>query len=127
MNIVITGSLGNIGKPLTYQLLHRGHSITVISSKADRKNSIEDLGAKAAIGSIHDTDFLTLTFKGTDVVYLIEVIDPADFFDPATDVIKSYSAIAANYKQAVTAANVKKVIHLSSIGAHTTEGNGVPR
>lgn len=32
MNIVLTGSLGNIGKPLTKALVEKGHTVTVISS-----------------------------------------------------------------------------------------------
>jgi uncharacterized protein YbjT (DUF2867 family) len=72
MNIVLTGSLGNISKPLTQLLVQKGHSITVISSKAARQNDIEALGARAAIGTMQDVDFLTTTFKGADIVYLME-------------------------------------------------------
>ena len=50
MNIVLTGSIGNIGRPLTEQLVQKGHSVTVISSAAERRNAIEVMGAKAAIG-----------------------------------------------------------------------------
>lgn len=57
MKIVITGSLGNVAKPLTQQLISEGHNITVISSNETKKNEIESLGAKAAIGSITDLNF----------------------------------------------------------------------
>jgi nucleoside-diphosphate-sugar epimerase len=57
MNIVITGSLGNIGKPLTIDLVRKGHTVTVITSKAERQSAIETLGAKAAVGSFLDVDF----------------------------------------------------------------------
>ena len=40
MKIVVTNSLGNISKPLTQQLVQRGHSVTVISSKAERQKDI---------------------------------------------------------------------------------------
>jgi len=50
MNIVITGSIGHIGKPLTQKLVQNGHSVTVIASKAERQAEIEALGAKAATG-----------------------------------------------------------------------------
>ncbi len=39
MKIVITGSLGNVAKPLTEQLAANGHQITVISSN-EAKNRI---------------------------------------------------------------------------------------
>ncbi|ADB40008.1 NAD(P)H-binding protein [Spirosoma linguale] len=125
MNLVLTGSLGNIGEPLTRQLVQKGHAVTVISSSPERQPAIEALGAKAAIGTILDIDFLTDTFRGADVVYLMEALPPSSLFDPTLDIINAYSDMAARYKQAVERSGVKKVVHLSSIGAHTTEGNGV--
>ncbi len=41
MKIVVTGSLGNISKPLTQELIQKGHTVTVISSKAERQKDIE--------------------------------------------------------------------------------------
>lgn len=69
MKIVITGSLGHISKPLAEQLLKKGHPVTVISSKPEKKNEIESLGATAAIGSIEDISFLSRTFTAADAVY----------------------------------------------------------
>ena len=60
MNIVLTGSLGNIGKILAPLLLQQGHNITVISSSAERIKDIEALGAKASIGKMQDVNFLTI-------------------------------------------------------------------
>ena len=59
MKITITGSLGNISKPLAKQLIGAGHQVTIISSKADKKAEIEALGATAAIGLVSDAAFLT--------------------------------------------------------------------
>ncbi len=44
MKIVLTGSLGNIGKPLTQKLVTQGHSVTVISHNPDKQKDIEALG-----------------------------------------------------------------------------------
>jgi uncharacterized protein YbjT (DUF2867 family) len=52
MKITITGSLGNISKPLTQELVEKGHSVTVISSNPEKQKEIEALGAAAAIGSL---------------------------------------------------------------------------
>lgn len=126
MNIVLTGSLGNIGKPLTQELVQKGHTVTVISSHPDRAAAIEALGARAAIGSMLDAAFLTAAFTGADIVYLMETLDAAgDFFDSSVDFIASVSEIGRNYKQAVEQSGVKQVVHLSSIGAHMQEGNGI--
>jgi uncharacterized protein YbjT (DUF2867 family) len=125
MKIVVTGSLGNISKPLAQSLIEKGHKVTVISSKAERQKDIEALGAKAAIGSVNDIDFLANTFKGADIVYLMEPGDYSDFFDPNLDFIASKTAIGENYKKAVEISGVKKIVHLSSNGAEMAEGNGI--
>ena len=69
MKITLTGSLGNISKPLTEILVKNCHEVTVISSDSKKTNDIEALGAKAAIGSVSDTAFLTEAFKGADAIY----------------------------------------------------------
>jgi uncharacterized protein YbjT (DUF2867 family) len=126
MKIILTGSLGNIGRPLTIELVNKGHDVTVISSSADRKPAIEALGAKALIGSMFDADFLTQAFKGADIVYLMETMEAAgDMFDANVDFIAAITKIGKNYKKAIEHAGVKKVIHLSSVGAHTNEGTGI--
>jgi uncharacterized protein YbjT (DUF2867 family) len=126
MNIVLTGSLGNIGKPLTQALVQKGHSVTVISSNPERKKDIEALGAKALIGAMQDTGFLTTAFQGADIVYLMETMEAAgDMFDKTVDFIGDITQIGRNYKQAVEQSGVKQVIHLSSVGAHMEKGNGI--
>jgi len=126
MRIVLTGSLGNIGALLTQHLVDANHQVTVISSKPERKQAIEAIGAAAAIGSICDVDFLTRTFCGADVVYLMETMEAVgDIFDPRIDFIAAITAIGCNYKTAVTLSGVKQVVHLSSIGADMDVGNGI--
>ncbi|MCX2484711.1 NAD(P)H-binding protein [Pedobacter sp. MR2016-24] len=125
MNIVITGSLGNIGRPLTKELLQKGHSLTVISSRAGRKAEIEKLGARAAIGTIQDADFLTKTLTGADIVYLMEAWEGiGSMFDKDLDFVSAFHQIGNNYKKAVEQSGVRRIVHLSSIGAHTDKGTG---
>ncbi|MDR3705370.1 MAG: NAD(P)H-binding protein [Paludibacteraceae bacterium] len=125
MKITITGSLGNISKPLTKELVEKGHQVTVISSNPERQKDIEALGAKAAIGTMEDADFLSATFKGADAVYVMETLGAGAFFDQKIDAIAAITKIGNNYKQAIQQSSVKRVVHLSSIGAHTNKGNGL--
>jgi len=126
MKIVLTGSIGNIGRPLTTLLVQKGHALTVISSNPERQSAIAALGAKAAIGSMFDTGFLAETFAGADIVYLMETMEAAgDLFDKSVDFIGSINQIGENYKTAIQQAGVQKVVHLSSVGAHTNEGTGI--
>ena len=125
MNIVITGSIGNIGKPLTQELVAKGHSVTVITSRAERQKDIEALGAKAAVGKMQDAAFLTAAFKDAAIVYLMETWEGiGSLFDETVDFEAGMRRIGANYKQAIEASGVKQVVHLSSIGAHSAQGYG---
>ena len=125
MKITITGSLGHISKPLAHHLVGQGHAVTVISSKAERQKEIEAIGAKAAIGTMQDAAFLTTAFTGADVVYVMETLGEGAFFNPNLNVVEAVTQIGKNYKQAIAASGVKRVVHLSSIGGHTNKGNGM--
>jgi uncharacterized protein YbjT (DUF2867 family) len=119
MKFVVTGSLGNISKPLAEKLIAAGHSVTVVSSKADKIAQIEALGAKAAIGSVEDVAFLTKTFTGANAVYTMV---PPHF--GATNWKQYIAGIGENYAEAIHGAGVKSVVNLSSMGAHMPEGCG---
>jgi len=123
MKITITGSLGHISKPLTQLLVKNKHTVTVVSSNPERQKEIEVLGAVPAIGSIDDVAFLTKTFTGADIVYLMQ--PPPNYFDKNTDIEKQWSSIVHAYVQAILQSGVTKAIHLSSIGAHTYKGVGM--
>ncbi|RDC62429.1 NAD(P)H-binding protein [Adhaeribacter pallidiroseus] len=123
MKITLTGSLGNIGQPLTENLIAKRHSITVVSSNSEKKGYIEALGAKPAIGTIENVDFLTQAFTGADAVYLME--PPVSFFDHTLNITDYYSNLGHNFVQAIRQSGVKRVVHLSSIGAHLGKGNGI--
>ncbi|HEY0610496.1 MAG TPA: NAD(P)H-binding protein, partial [Chitinophaga sp.] len=119
MKITLTGSLGNISKPLAIQLIAAGHQVTLISSSADKKADIEALGAKPAIGSITDTDFLTAAFTGAEVVYTMV---PPNFAVP--DLLQYFTNTGNSYAAAIRRSGVQHVVHLSSMGAHLDPSPG---
>lgn len=71
MKIVLTGSIGRINQTLVPKLTHAGHEVTVISHQAIRSSLIKVFRATPAIGRLDDEAFLTKTFMGADVVYLM--------------------------------------------------------
>lgn len=123
MKAVVTGSLGHISKPLTEKLVAKGHDVTVISSNPEKKEAIETIGATAAIGTVEDVDFLTGTFMDADAVYTM--IPPGNFSDPSLNIQAQVRQLGNIYKQAIEQSGVKRVVQLSSIGAHMNEGNGI--
>jgi uncharacterized protein YbjT (DUF2867 family) len=123
MKITITGSLGHISKPLTKELVQKGHAVTVISSNPEKQKDIEALGATAAIGSVEDADFLATTFTGADAVYTM--VPPSNYFNHGLDLMAHCRQLGNNYAQAIRQSGVKRVVHLSSIGAHLEQGSGL--
>ncbi len=123
MKVIVTGSLGNISKPLVQTLLQKAHHVTVISSSREKQKDIEALGATAAIGSLEDVNFLAKTFTGSDAVYCM--IPPNNYFDKNLDLLAYYKRMANNYFEAIKQSGVKRVIYLSSIGAHLEQNSGI--
>lgn len=119
MKYVITGGAGHISKPLTEKLLNAGHDVTVISRNADHVKSLTAMGAKAAVGTVEDVDFLKKIFAGADAVYTM--VPPK--YD-ATDLKAYIASVGKNYTEAIKANNIKYVVNLSSVGAHLPESCG---
>lgn len=112
MKITITGSLGNISKALTMQLVEKGHEVRVISSNAAKANDIQQLRATPLIGSVEDYDFVKNAFAGSDAVYCMI---PPNFSTP------NYNAftvtVGKNYAKAIQENDIKYVVNLSSSGS----------
>jgi Predicted nucleoside-diphosphate-sugar epimerases len=112
MKITMLGSLGHINSFVIPELIKNGHEVTVISHSPNRQKDIEKLGAKSAIGSMMDVDFLTETFSGSDLVYLM-YSSTNENGDPVDEARKQ----AEIFKSAIDRSNVKHVVDLSSVGA----------
>ena len=119
MKIILTDSLGNISKPLAIALVQQDHAVTVISSKPDKQPEIESLGATAAIGKVEDVDFLAATFTGADAVCLM--VPP---YFAVVDSRAYHQQVGRNYAQAIQQTGLRRVVQLSSWGAHLAEGTG---
>ncbi|MEL1254543.1 NAD(P)H-binding protein [Flavobacterium sp. DGU38] len=119
MKIIISGSLGNIGKPLATNLIASGHDVTVISSDSNKKTTIENLGARAAIGSVSDAAFLTETLKDADALF---AMTPPNL--GGQNIIANTTEAGRAFAKAISETKIKRVVMLSSIGADLPTGNG---
>ncbi|MBS7254151.1 NmrA family NAD(P)-binding protein [Flavobacterium branchiicola] len=119
MKITISGSLGNIGKPLVKKLIASGNEVTVISSSSDRSSEIEQLGAKPAIGSVNDVAFLKNAFDGADAIF---AMTPPNM--GGNNIISNTVAAGHAFAEAIKDAQIKRVVMLSSIGADLPKGTG---
>jgi len=112
MKITITGSLGNISRSLTEQLILRGHELNVISSSASRGPEISKLGAAPVIGSLEDPAFVNRAFEGSDAAYLMV---PPNF--QARDYNQFTTTVQQNYAAAIRHAGIQYIVNLSSSGS----------
>jgi len=119
MKITVTGSLGNISKRLTEQLIKKGHDVTVITHNSDKAEAISALGATPAVGSVDDYNFLVDAFAGADAVYVM--VPPNSQTEDLKAVMKQLSDV---YARAIEATGIKYVANLSGIGAQSPEGYG---
>lgn len=120
MNYVITGSLGNISKPIVQGLLRAGHTVHVLTRSEETATQISALGATPLIGDMEQADFVHSAFAGADVVY---TMIPPNF---VTENFRAYqNRVGKNMADAIRAHGIKKVVNLSSVGAHLGNGAGV--
>ncbi|MFY8036226.1 MAG: NAD(P)H-binding protein [Cyclobacteriaceae bacterium] len=120
MKYVITGSIGHISKPVIQKLIQSGHTVSVITSSADRSTDISALGAQPLVGSIEDRTFITNSFSGADAVYLM--IPPK--WTLTGGWLEYQKTVADHYIHAIRSNHVKNVVLLSSVGAHMRKGSG---
>lgn len=118
MKYVITGSAGNISRPLSERLLSAGQEVTVIGRNKQHLETLTSKGAAAAIGEVEDAQFLNTAFAGADAVYTMY---PPQY---ASMDLGAYKQLAAKYAAAIQANDIRYVVNLSSIGAHMPEGCG---
>lgn len=116
---VITGATGHTGKRISENLLAAGKSVKVISRSAEKVADLVAKGAVAAVGDLADAAFLTDAFQGAMAVYLM--IPPK--FD-TTNWREDQRKLTRAFEQSLKAAGVKKVVLLSSQGAHMLNGAG---
>ncbi|MEW6367588.1 MAG: NAD(P)H-binding protein [Acidobacteriota bacterium] len=116
---VITGATGNVGSKLAERLLARGVRVRVVGRDEVRLKRFAARGAEPSAGDIGDRAFLERSFTGAEGVFAM--IPPryevSDFRAYQNQVSESLTEAARN-------SGVRKVVNLSSIGAHLPEGTG---
>jgi uncharacterized protein YbjT (DUF2867 family) len=119
MKFVVTGAAGNVSRPLTQLLLHRGHEVTVVVRSARNLADLVKEGAKTAIGDLTDVPFLTKTFRGADAVYLM--LPP---LWGSSDQKQDSISLAQGFSKAIEETGVRNAVFLSSYGAHRLDDAG---
>jgi uncharacterized protein YbjT (DUF2867 family) len=116
---VLLGSNGNITCKLTTLLLAQGAAVRVVGRSAGSLGPLKAAGADIAVGDVADAGFLAKSFAGATAVY---TMIPTEY--SASDLAASQDRIGTAIAQAIGAAGVRRVVNLSSIGAHLSSGTG---
>jgi uncharacterized protein YbjT (DUF2867 family) len=112
---VILGASGNTGSIVADFLLSKGKNVRVVGRDAGRLQRFVRKGAEAFTADLSDAAALTKAFSGARAAYLM--------LPPITsreDQERESDAIA----KAVKESGLRYAVHLSSYGAHASEGTG---
>lgn len=116
---VITGATGNTGRRIAEALLAAGQSVTAVARHPEKLADLAAKGVHVAAGNLEDATFLASVLKGAKAAYLMI---PPNF---AVQHWRRWMAqMVETYAEAVRQSGVQKVVLLSSVGAHRTEGVG---
>jgi uncharacterized protein YbjT (DUF2867 family) len=99
---LITGSTGNIGRPLVEQLHRQGHEVRALVRDASRADLLPD-GVDIAVGDLDDADSVIAALRDVEAVFLLHA---------GPGITQTQTVI-----DAARSAEVNRVVLLSSIGA----------
>ncbi|MCZ6561285.1 MAG: NAD-dependent epimerase/dehydratase family protein [Gammaproteobacteria bacterium] len=114
--VAVTGSTGFLGSHLVQALCARGYSVNALARDPDKAQHLPE-SVTTIIGDIGDDDALRSLVDGCEWVF-----HTVSNFRTASGPPESYEAINVHGTRcmldAATAAGVKRVIHVSTIGVH---------
>jgi uncharacterized protein YbjT (DUF2867 family) len=116
---VLLGSNGTITSKVTALLLAQGAAVRVVGRNAKSLGALEAAGADIAAGDVADAGFLAEAFAGATAVY---TMIPTEHSAP--DLAAAQDRLGETIAHATTTAAVKRVVNLSSCGAHRSSGTG---
>jgi uncharacterized protein YbjT (DUF2867 family) len=116
---VILGASGQVGSAIVAHLLAKKLAVKAVIHNPEKASEIKAKGAEVAIADAMDLNSLIEAFKDGDTLF---AITPETFKNE--DVLGETKTMLENYKQAIKASGIKKIVGLSSIGAQYSEGTG---
>ncbi|KAA0251950.1 FMN-dependent NADH-azoreductase [Acidobacteria bacterium ACD] len=117
--VTVLGATGHVGGEAARRLLAGGHRVRAVGRDAARLQPLAARGAETAAGSATDVAFLAEAFRGAEAAF---VMVPPDY--GAADIRAHQRAVAEAVARTLAGSSVRKVVTLSSVGAHLPSGTG---
>src|SRR6266403_202352 len=112
---VILGASGNTGSIIANFLLSKGEKVRVVGREVGRLQRFARKGAEAFTADLSDAAALTKAFSGARAAYLmLPPLNSREEQERQSDAIS----------KAVKESGLRYAVHLSSYGAHVSEGTG---
>jgi uncharacterized protein YbjT (DUF2867 family) len=116
---IILGGTGHIGSVLADLLLASGEAVTVVTSDASKRKSLEGKGFQVAVVDIHNVTALREVFQRGQRAFLLN--PPAA---PATDTDAEERKSVKAILDALDGSGLKKVVAESTYGAQSAKRSG---
>ena len=115
MNIIV-GATGQVGSNLIKEIKENGFPVRAVVRNPEK---LFDKTIETRTADLLDLKQLTEAFKGGTTVFVLTPENPT-----STDIIEDTKRIVENYKKAIQATGIKKVVALSCVGAHIDSNTG---
>ena len=115
LNICVLGGSGFVGTELVIRLANAGHRVRVPTRRHDYGNHLKVLPtAEVVVANVHETRMLGQLFDGMDVVInLVGILNERG----RNSFRYVHAELAAKVVEAMRAARVTRLLHMSSLGA----------
>jgi len=115
MNILVTGGLGTVGRPLVIQLIKNGHTVKVIGRRPEAEVEAELIpGAAYASCDINDFPSIRQQVRGMEIVIHLAAI-AAPMMASGDEIFRINCAGTFNVYEAAAQEGIRRVVTASSI------------
>lgn len=116
---IILGASGRVGSAAVDKLLERGEVVKGVVRNEEKAEGLKSRGAEVAIADAHNLPALKVAMRSGETLFALT---------PETgqeeNVLADTNDILTNYRAALAASGIGKIVGLSSMGAQHSEGTG---
>lgn len=127
--VLVTGATGFIGSKLVERLVGRGDEVTCLVRSSSRREALEPLGVRFAVGDMRDPSAVRYAVQGNEIVYhlagLVTAFRPRDLMQVNADAFRNMASACADCTTPPTLVSVSSLAAAgpSRLGRPLTESD----